>query len=185
MRIVKGSRGVAPRFVITIGLREGYGPTAKNHNLDDVVAIIEKFLKGCAANGQPYLTGSVTTGTVVYAWPEGQGKSGGGNEPQATYSGEVNPLYNSSMSQVAIEEFLNALASRLGEALGQTRIYIAFNRTHFFFKTSPRLLFQLIIKIFFVYIHHILIISHSAVVNYSAIFITKILYATTRSTSLL
>ena len=84
-------------------------------------------MKECAASGRPYLTGSVTTGTVVYAWPEGEGKAGGGHEPQATYGGEKNPLYNSSVTDEQVAEFLNGLASVLGSALGQTRVYVAYN----------------------------------------------------------
>ncbi|MCC7160256.1 hypothetical protein IT399_00805 [Candidatus Nomurabacteria bacterium] len=125
-KLVDGSRGKAPRFAITMGLQEGYGPTAKKHQVDEVVDLVEAFLKAAAAAGRPYLTGSVTTGVVVYAWPEGPGQAGGGHEPQATYSGEVNPLYNSGMAEGAIVEFLNSLASVLGSALGQTRVYVVF-----------------------------------------------------------
>lgn len=126
-KMVDGSRGKAPRFAITCGLQEGYGPTTKSHTADEVVGLVETYLKECAAAGKPYLTGSVTTGTVVYAWPEGDGKAGGGNEPQTTYSGNVNPLYNSSMSREAIDEFLNGLAAVLGSALGQTRVYVEYD----------------------------------------------------------
>ncbi len=124
---VSGSRGKAPRFAVTVGLQEGYGPTAKTHTLAEVVELVLNHLKGCASNGRPFLTGGVTTGTVVYAWPEAPGQAGGGHEPQATYSGNVNPLYNSSMSREAIEEFLDGLASELGVALGQTRVYVEFD----------------------------------------------------------
>lgn len=125
--IVEGSRGSAPRFAITVGLQEGYGPTGKSHTADEVVTLVEEFLKECAASGRTFLTGSVTTGTVVYAWPEGPGKSGGGREPNAVYSGEKNPLYNSAMTAEQVGEFLNELATRLGSALGQTRVYVAYN----------------------------------------------------------
>lgn len=118
--------GNAPRFCITVGLAEGYGPSAKIHAASEVVELVLGHLKGCAAEGRPYLTGAVTTGEVVYAWPEGPGKAGGGHEPVARFEGEINPLYNSSMSRQAIEAFLNGLASSLGSALGQTRVYVAF-----------------------------------------------------------
>jgi hypothetical protein len=126
-KIVEGSKGSAPRFAITCGLQEGYGPDAKSHLANEVVSLVEAHLKECAASGRPYLTGSVTTGTVVYAWPEGEGKAGGGHEPQATYGGEKNPLYNSSVTDEQVAEFLNGLASVLGSALGQTRVYVAYN----------------------------------------------------------
>jgi hypothetical protein len=109
-------------------LREGYCPNAKLHTADEVVKLVEAHLKKCAASGLlPYLTGSVTTGEVVYAWPEGDGKAGSGHESQATYGGEKNPLYNSSLTDEQIVQFLSELASELGEALGQTRVYVAYN----------------------------------------------------------
>ncbi len=126
-KVVEGSRGEAPRFDITCGLQEGYGPNAKLHSADEVVSLVEAYLKECAASGRPYLTGSVTAGAVVYAWPEGEGKAGGGHEPQATYGGEKNPLYNASVTDEQVTGFLNGLASVLGAALGQTRVYVAYN----------------------------------------------------------
>ncbi len=126
--LVKGSRGKAPRFAIYVGLRAGYGPNAKTHTRDEVVELVLNHLKRKAASGEEYLTGIVDDGDAeaVYAWPEGPGKAGGGHEPQVTYSGNVNPLYNASMSREAIEAFLNDLAAELGEALEQTRVYVEF-----------------------------------------------------------
>ena len=126
-KMVENSRGRAPRFAITLGLAEGYGSSTKTHSADEVVGLVEAHLKECAASGRSFLTGSVTTGSVVYAWPEGHGKAGGGHEPQGTYSGEVNPLYNSAVTAEEIGEFLNGLASVLGSALGQTRVYVVFD----------------------------------------------------------
>ena len=75
-KTVLGSRGGRRTFQITVGLAEGYGPDANIHTAEEVVSLMENHLKTKAANGQPYLAGSVTTGTVVYAWPEGPGKAG-------------------------------------------------------------------------------------------------------------
>ena len=125
-KLVEGSRGERRTFSIIVGLAEGYGPEAKIHTADEAVSLVENHLKAKAAQGLSYLTGSVTTGTVVYAWPEGPGKSGGGHEPQATYSGEVSPLYNAELTDEEVEEILNDLASELGSAFGQTRIYVAY-----------------------------------------------------------
>ncbi len=126
-KLVDGSRGTAPRFAITVGLQEGYGPTAKIHSVSEVIGLVLNYLKGCAASGAPYLTGSVTSGEVVYAWPEGPGTAGGGHEPQTTYGGNINPLYNAGMSRESVEVFLNGLAAELGVALGQTRVYVEFD----------------------------------------------------------
>lgn len=126
-KMVPNSCGKASRFAITTGLREGYGPDAKLHISDEVIDLVEAYLRKCAAAGRSYLTGSVTTGTVVYAWPEGDGWAGSDHEPQVTYSGNINPLYNSGISHEDITEFLNGLASSLGEALGQIRVYVEFD----------------------------------------------------------
>lgn len=123
---VPGSRGPAPRFEITVGLAEGYGPSAKLHTTEEVVEFVLAHLKARAATGQAYLTGGVTTGTVVYAWPEGPGAAGGGHEPQAVYSGNVNPLYNADLTTEQVVEVLNDLAGELGAALGQSRVYVSY-----------------------------------------------------------
>ena len=125
-KTVPGSRGERRSFQITVGLAEGYGPTAKTHAPAEVVELVLGHLKTRAADGRPYLTGTVSAGEVVYAWPEGPGKSGGGREPNATYSGEVSPLYNKDLGDEQVVEILNDLASELGSALGQTRVYVAF-----------------------------------------------------------
>lgn len=125
--MVKGSKGFAPVFSVTFGLKEGYGEFAKTHAVSEVVELIEAHLKKCAANSKPYLTGIVSTGELVYAWPEGEGKAGSAHESSVIYSGNKSPLYNSNFSDEDIETFLNALASEVGEALGQTRVYVAYN----------------------------------------------------------
>lgn len=126
---IKGSEGPRKSFQITAGLREGYGPTGKTHTMEAAVEAVLENLKARAAAGLPYLTGTVTTGEVVYAWPEGAGKAGGGHEPVALYQGEVNPLYNRDLLDrpEAVREILNALAAELGSALGQTRVYVAYD----------------------------------------------------------
>lgn len=124
-KVFPNSRGPRRSFCVGFGLQEGYG-NARLHSKDEVVDLIESHLKMRAAGGQSYLTGTVTEGQVVYAWPEGPGQAGGGNESQALYSGEVSPLYNAGLSDEEAEVILNDLASEIGSALGQTRVYIAY-----------------------------------------------------------
>jgi hypothetical protein len=124
-KVLQDSKGRAPRFSITVGLREGYGPSAEVHDVGEVVVRVEKYLRDCSLVSRSFLTGLVTAGTVVYAWPGLKG--GSANEPVAVYSGEVNPLYNSSMCREDIEKFLNGLAEVLGVYLKQTRVYVAFD----------------------------------------------------------
>ncbi len=124
-QVVIGSRGECRNFKITWGLSEGY-VSAKTHTPEEVVSLIESYLKNKAAGGESYLTGSVTTGVVVYAWPKGKGQAGGGHEPNAVYSGEVSPLYNSGLSDPFVRKMLDEMASHIGGQRGQTRVYVAY-----------------------------------------------------------
>jgi hypothetical protein len=124
---VEGSMGSAPRFEITCGLQEGYGPNAKVHTVDEAVAIIEEYLKKRAAAEEPYLTGMVMSGSVVYAWLDTRGKAGSNHEPQITYAGNKNPKYHSALLESQMRDLLNDLADHLGSALGQTRVYVAYS----------------------------------------------------------
>lgn len=125
-KVVSGSRGVRRSFSISCGLQEGYGAEGKTHRPAEAVSAALEFMKSRAASGRAYLTGTVSTGEVVYAWPEGEGKAGGGSEPSVVFNGEVSPLYNADMSNEEAVEILNDLAASLGAALGQTRVYITF-----------------------------------------------------------
>ncbi len=120
----------APEFKIMLGLREGYGPDAKEHTLDEVVSLIEAYLKASAIAGQPYLTGMVIGGTAVYAWADQRsGQSGSGNEPQVIYQGNKIPLYHSGLLEEEVRDLLTELADYLGAALGQTRVYVTYGES--------------------------------------------------------
>lgn len=127
--VIPDSVGVRRSFTVTCGLRVGYDASAVTHTTEEAIRAVLENLKSRAAAGLPYLTGTVTTGEVVYAWPEGPGKAGGGHEPVVLYQGEVNPLYNKDLlgDCKAVEDILNELGSTLGVALGQTRIYLAYD----------------------------------------------------------
>lgn len=113
-------------FSITLGIVEGYGPEGKVHSVEEAVEASLDWMKSQAAAGRSYLTGTFTTGEVVYAWPEGPGEAGGGHEPTATFSGEVSVLYNADTSDEEVVRLLDELASYLGSALGQTRVYVSY-----------------------------------------------------------
>jgi hypothetical protein len=125
-KLVTGSKGEARVFALTVGLKEGYGESSAVHTAEEAVALCENYLKQRAAENKPFLTGIITSGMVVYAWPEGQGQAGSGHEPEIVFSGEVTPLYLAGMTDEEVEEFLNGLASYLGEKLGQTRVYLRY-----------------------------------------------------------
>lgn len=125
-KMVDGSKGTRRSFTITCGLAEGYCESAKIHSIKEVIETTLEWMKVRAANGQPFLTGAITTGEVVYAWPEGEGKAGGGHESVSCFKGEVSPLYNAKVTDEEATEILNNLASTLGKATGQTRVYVAY-----------------------------------------------------------
>lgn len=117
----------APGFRVMLGLREGYGPNAKTHSLDEVVSLIEAYLEARAVAGKPYLTGMVIGGTAIYAWADQRsGQSGSGNEPQVIYQGNKIPLYHSGLLEEEVRDLLTELADYLGAALGQTRVYVTY-----------------------------------------------------------
>jgi len=125
-KTVAGSLGTRRSFAVTCGLAAGYGAAAKIHQASEAVEASLSWMKARAAAGLPFLTGSVTTGQVVYAWPNGPGQAGGGFEPVARFEGEVSPLYNAAMTDEEAIEILNNLASHLGTAFGQTRVYVVY-----------------------------------------------------------
>src|SRR5208282_3072261 len=61
-----------------------------------------------------------------YAWPRDDGTVGSDREPVALFTGEAVHAYLGHLSDAAIEAMLNELATELGAALGQERIYVAF-----------------------------------------------------------
>jgi hypothetical protein len=128
-KIIPGSVGVRKSFQVTCGLRVGYDAAAVTHTGEEAVESVLEQLKFRAAAGLPYLTGTITTGEVVYAWSDGPGKAGGGHEPVIRYEGEVNPLYNKNLleNHDEVVAILNELGIALGAALGQTRIYLAYD----------------------------------------------------------
>ena len=67
-----------------------------------------------------------TRAEVTYAWPRDDGTVGSDREPVALFTGEAVHAYPGHLSEAAIEEMLNELATELGAALGQERIYVAF-----------------------------------------------------------
>ena len=62
----------------------------------------------------------------TYAWPRDDDTVDSDREPVALFTGEAVHAYLGHLLDAAIEEMLNELATELGAALGQERIYVAF-----------------------------------------------------------
>lgn len=125
-KLVEGSHGSAPRFAITLGLQEGY-QSGVVRDVKEVVQLVGAYLEVRAAKHEPYLTGTVSSGTLVYAWRDDSRDEGVmGTEPQAVFSGNYNPLYNANLDHTEVVAILNDMAGYLGEKLKQTRVYVEF-----------------------------------------------------------
>jgi hypothetical protein len=120
--------GSGPRrsFQLSFGMQAGYGDDAKVYNLDDAKAALHGWMEQRIAAEKPYLTGQLMAAQTVYAWPEGEGKAGKGEEPGGVFVGEVSVLYEADRSDEEVVEQLNELASALGAAMEQTRVYVAY-----------------------------------------------------------
>lgn len=126
-KIVDGSEGRKISFAITCGLSEGYGDSAKTHSVEDLKSFYKEWVEAKAASKQPFITGSIFNGTVVYGWAGDDGSFGSGEEPSAEFRGEFSHLYGKNFveNEELSKEVLNDLASFLGNKLGQTRVYVA------------------------------------------------------------
>ena len=128
----RSSRGQKVSFSITVGLQEGYGDDGRLHTSEEVIAAYHAWAEARARQERPFLTGTATQGVVAYAyaWKNEDGSvggTGGGQEPNIAFAGELSHLYNEPLiANLALaEEVLNELASVLGTATGQTRIYVS------------------------------------------------------------
>lgn len=113
-------------FSITCGLQEGYGPSGKLHTVEEGIQAAMAWMKSKAAASKSFLTGTFGTGEVVYAWSEGPGKAGGGHEPVLEFHGEVSPIYSADLTDEEAKNLLQELASELGSAMSQTRVYLSY-----------------------------------------------------------
>lgn len=84
------------------------------------------WLKRRVEAGLPALSGMFGPAEVAYAWPRPDGTDGSDREPVALFTGEAVHAYLGHLPGAAIGAMLNELATELGAALGQERIYVAF-----------------------------------------------------------
>jgi hypothetical protein len=124
--IVANSRGPRREFKITVGLREGYDPEGRVYDLSEATKIALRWMTDRAAADKPFLSGMFTRGEVAYAWRREDGSVGRDREPVAIFTGEAIPLYAGDLGDAEVEGMLNELASLLGAALRQERMYIAY-----------------------------------------------------------
>lgn len=124
--IVEGSRGPRRDFRITVGLREGWDAEGRVFDVSEAVRTARAWMSRRVAANLPALSGMFTRAEVTYAWPRPDGSVGSDREPVAIFTGEAVHAYLGDLPYEAIEAMLNELATELGAALGQERIYVAF-----------------------------------------------------------
>ncbi len=112
-------------FVITAGLREGYRPDGVIHHCVEARQAVLRWVMARARAEQPYLTGIITEGALVYAWGSGP-EANVGTEPAIMFSGEISASFLADLPDEAVETMLDELAEELARALGQERVYVAY-----------------------------------------------------------
>ena len=124
--VVAGSRGKRRDFRISVGLREGWDDEGRVFDVSEAVRTARAWMKRRVAAGLPALSGMFARAEVTYAWPRPDGSVGSDREPVALFTGEAIHAYLGDLPDEAIEAMLDELATELGAALGQERIYVAF-----------------------------------------------------------
>jgi hypothetical protein len=124
--VAPGSQGPRRDFRISVGLRERWNAEGRVFDVLEAVRIARAWMKRRVEAGRPALSGMFTRAEVTYASPGDNGTVGSDREPVALFTGEAVHAYLGHLHDVAIEEMLNELATELGAALGQERIYVAF-----------------------------------------------------------
>ncbi len=124
--LVPGSDGPRRDFRISVGLREGWDAEGRVFDVSEAVRTARTWMKRRAESGKAALSGMFTRAEVTYAWVRPDGTAGSDREPIALFTGEAVHAYLGHLPDAAIEAMLNELATELGAALGQERIYVAF-----------------------------------------------------------
>ena len=123
---VPGSKGPRRDFRISVGLREGWDDEGRVFDVSEAVRMARAWMRRRVAAGQPALSGMFFRAEVTYAWARPDGTVGSDREPVALFTGEAVHAYLGHLPDSTIEAMLNELATELGAALGQERIYVAF-----------------------------------------------------------
>lgn len=122
-----------------MGLMEGYDGGSHIHEPIEAEQVVLNWMRERKAAGRDYLTGLFTAANLAHA---SDTAGVGTTEPAVVFSGEVSVTYLPHLSDDEVMLQLDDLAARLGEALGQTRVYISYREQAWVIeaegKTSPR-----------------------------------------------
>ncbi|GJE57822.1 hypothetical protein [Methylobacterium thuringiense] len=124
--VVPGSEGPRRDFRIAVGLREGWDEEGRVYDVSEAVRTARAWMRRRVSAGLPALSGMFGRAEVTYAWMRPDGSVGSDREPVALFTGEAVHAYLGHLPDAALVGMLNELATELGAALGQERIYVAF-----------------------------------------------------------
>lgn len=124
-RLVANSRGPRRDFRIAVGLREGWDKDGRVYDISEAVKIARRWMQRRVEAGLPALSGMFNRGEVTYAWRGPDDVVGSDREPVAIFTGEAVHAYLGHLSDAEVEGMLNELATELGAALAQERLYIS------------------------------------------------------------
>lgn len=132
--VVPAIRAARRPYSITLGLAPGYSPAGEEAHPRQVwvdreraaVAVALNWMAARAVQGRPYLTGLFTQGTMAYAWPAGPAFAETCAEPSLAFTGCTSPEHHVGLDDDAIRVMLNELATAMGSALDQTRVYVSY-----------------------------------------------------------
>ncbi len=113
--------GIRRSFAVTFGTVPGYAQFGVPRPADEVQAAVHRWMRGRLEKKTFILTGVLSAGQVLYAWP-----GGAGVEPVWTFAGEVSVVYCPNVGDSDVVAALNELAGLLAEEFKQTRVYVSY-----------------------------------------------------------
>jgi hypothetical protein len=113
-------------FEITLGLRRGYLEGAQEHSFAEAENAYRKWMQSRVDGGKRFVTGLLDTMTLTFPVRNGEGNMRVTQEPGVVLSGSLSPHYDKGRADSEVSETLTDLAKNLGSALGQVRVYVAY-----------------------------------------------------------
>lgn len=114
-------------FSIFWGLKGCINGSKKTHSIDSVCNFIAEFQRLKNSRGSQCLSGMLSSAKFIYT--HGDNKNSFSNfEEFAVFSGFWDPILNSEMSEMSIEDFLGSLAAYVAEKLEQERVVLVFDK---------------------------------------------------------
>lgn len=114
-------------FQITFGLRRGYEGDSADHSVADADIAILEWMMARVTTGLSVVTGMSSSATLFYPVRNTEDGSRVTRESSAIFTGSLSPKYDKGRSDLEVVDTLNSLASHIGLALGQKRIYVSYN----------------------------------------------------------